>query len=140
MSDSTQSEKVTIRDGFALAALAAAAGRPARECAAVAGVCERTIRRWNRKPSFVAMVERLRDQLLSDTMGRLLATNGQAVDALSSLLVSEQDNVKLGAAGRLLELTLRARHQLNLQKQIEEIQDQIEKYKKERESLEAQSN
>src|SRR6185437_10646580 len=87
-SASTVSENVTIRDGFTLAALAAASGRPACEVAAVAGVCERTIRRWNRRDDFQAMVRRLRDSMLSDAQGRLLATNGKAIDALAGLLGS----------------------------------------------------
>lgn len=125
-------ENDTIRDGFTLAALAAAAGRPASEIAAVAGVSERTIRRWNRKPAFVALVNRLREQMLGDAFGRLLATNADAVDALAGLLRSPLENIRLGAAGRLLELTLRTRHQVSvegeLRAKVEELESLVKEY------------
>jgi len=129
------SENVTIRDGFTLAALAAASGRPACEVAAVAGVCERTIRRWNRRDDFQAMVRRLRDSMLSDAQGRLLATNGKAIDALAGLLGSGQENIVLGAAGRLLDMTLRVRRQVDTERELEQVKADWEALRRERPEL-----
>jgi hypothetical protein len=120
-----------VQDGFALAALACAAGRPASEVAKLAGVSERTIRRWNNRPSFVGLVSRLRDSMLSDAMGRLLAMNSEALEALRQLLSSTNDSVRLGAVGRILDSTLRTRHALHVEGELRGRLDELEKLVKE---------
>ncbi len=121
-----QPQNVTPNGGGWLnAALAVAAGQPASVAAAAAGVTVRTVRRWLKRPAFKAAVEEIRSQLVSETLGKLLAQNGAAVDTLAALMKSEQDQVKLAAASRLLELTLKTRHQVDLQREIEFIKDQF---------------
>ncbi len=124
--DSKQTDLVTPQaGGWVNAALAVATGQTAAVAAAAGGVTIRTIRRWNRRPAFKAVVEEFRSQLVSETLGRLLAHNGAAVDALAKLLGDDQSTVRLGAAGRLLELSLKARRQLDTEARMEALADQL---------------
>ncbi len=116
------SDNVTKTDGFLLAAALAAVGRPAREIASAVGVCERTVRRWNGRPSFRAVVTKLRNELLSTAIGRLLAATGDAADTLAGLLTRSDEQLKFAAAAKILQISLRARESEELRSKIEELE------------------
>lgn len=115
------SGNVLNHDAFSLAALAVAAGRSDAETAALAGVCDRTIRRWRVRPAFAAMVNRLREQLLADGMGKLAAAFGGAAEVLAGLLSSAVEQTRLQAAGKIIDAALRTQRQLVTDRQLEEI-------------------
>jgi hypothetical protein len=77
------------------------------------------------RPAFVALVRQTRDQLVSDAVGRLVGKTTPAIEALSGLLASPQEHVRLGAAGRLLDLLLRFRGQEQLQRDLEAVKDDL---------------
>jgi len=131
--DPKQPENVTpaAGGGWVSAALALACGQSGPVAAAAAGVDPRTIKRWRKKPHFQALVEDFRKELLAETLGRLLERNTAAVDALAGLLNDPQGSVRLGAASRLLTLTMQTRRQLRDESELAGKIEELERIVKE---------
>jgi len=69
--------------------------------AAAAKVCrvdESTLRRWLRKPKFLALLRTARRQLVDAATGRLVALASTAVETIERLLKSDNPGVALRAA------------------------------------------
>lgn len=107
---------------WVLAALELAQGATAPIAAAAAGVSVPTLNRWKRIPRFQEKVDALRTQLLSQTVGQLVALHTAAVNALGGLLADPNSSVRLGAASKILTLTLAAREHLETSKKIERLE------------------
>lgn len=83
---------------------ALAGGMSVRAAGEVAGMSERTAyRRWAR-PEVRREVAALRAVVLQEAVGRLTAGATRAAEVLLELLESEDEKVRLSAAGRLPEL------------------------------------
>lgn len=124
------SESVISQDGFLLAALAIASGRPGTEAAKIAGVSVRTIRRWSNRKSFADLVTRLRDETISAALGQLLSANASAVETMTALLKSQDERVRLAAASKVLSLTLAVRDQTEVRRHQEDILDMLRDIRK----------
>ena len=95
-------------DGALLAALTE--GATIRECASRAGLSEATAFRRLREPAFRHQLDEQRAALLVLTRRRIADTSLRAAAALSELLEEGRpDNVRLGAARTVLNLTLNGR-------------------------------
>lgn len=116
--------------GWVNAALAIAQGQPATVAAAAAGVHIRTIRRWVRKPHFQKLVGQYRDDLICQSLSKLVAANTDAIDTLTALLNDSQAAIRLGAAGRILSHALKAAELANVIPRLEQLERQHEAQKR----------
>ena len=77
--------------------------------AQAAGVGEKTIRRWLKRPDFASALRDAQAEAVGDALGRLRAVTGEAVQTLRDLAVSaNSESVRLGAARSILDFALRA--------------------------------
>lgn len=106
------------RKGDAALIVALAKGLTQRAAAEEAGVSERTVQRRMSEPDFRRAVDDARAQLVSETLGRLISSGLAAAATLQSLLRAKSENVKLGAARAILELTQRYRESDELERRI----------------------
>lgn len=81
---------------------ALAAGRSVTDAAEAGGVSRRTVSRWLGEPDFRGEVNRLRGELLSQTVNALANGAVEAVTTLRASLVDGSEAVKVRAAGMLL--------------------------------------
>jgi len=88
-------------------ALALAQGLTRSEAALYAGMGERTVYTKLRDPEFLALVNLLRDRLISEAVGKLAASGGPAVARLKGLLESEDEGIALQAAKSLIMLLVK---------------------------------
>ncbi len=77
--------------------------RTVAEAAAETGVGERTMRRWQRDPEFVAAVRGAARESARDAASALLAVQRRAVAVLSAALGDDAPAVRLRAAGMVLD-------------------------------------
>lgn len=100
-------------------ALALAAGKTLREAAKIASVGERTAaRRWA-DPSFRSLVTELRGEVVERAIGRMADGMTEAADELRRLLKkARSETVRLGAARSLLELTVKLRDAVELERRL----------------------
>jgi hypothetical protein len=111
-------------DEVLIAQLAAGATRAA--AAEAAGVSERTVfRRWQDR-EFRRRVAIARTALVSNAVGQLADAAAEAVQTLRSLLRSESDNVRLGAARSILELGPRLRESEELAARLDILEATID--------------
>lgn len=106
----------TGADTALIAALAAGCTHAA--AAEQAGVSERTVRRRLDDPAFRQQVEAARAEILDRAVAELTSAAVEAVEALRTLLGSEADYARLGAARAILEVGLRYRAQLDLAERV----------------------
>src|SRR4051794_16178783 len=98
-----------IRKGDDALALALASGKTLRDAAKCAHVSERTAsRRWA-DPAFRRRVTKLRAEMVSQAMGRMVDWMTEAADTLRKLLKAESDSVRLGASRTVVELGVKLR-------------------------------
>jgi hypothetical protein len=109
-----------------VAALALATGRTVREAADTAGVGERTLYRWLRKPAFRKRVNELRGRMVSEAVGTLSKSMGHAARALDKLLRSRDKKVKLAAAKAILELATKLRASEELERRLDELEQLLD--------------
>lgn len=119
--------------GWLDAALAIASGATAPQAAERASVSVRTIKRWKTRPHFKALVTQFRDEMLSAALGKLLAVNSSAVSALEKLLSDPQGSIRLGAASRILSMTLRVKEDVAIYERLTKMEDDLEKLRTDRE-------
>ncbi|MBP3957169.1 hypothetical protein J8F10_18050 [Gemmata sp. G18] len=101
---------------------ALAAGRTARESAALAGVSERTVARRLHDPAFADRIRALRSAALVAAAGRLTDGSTAAADVLRGLLTSEDEHVRHKAAVKLIELGLRISEVLELDRRVADLE------------------
>ena len=81
--------------------------RTVQAAAARAGVGERTRRRWLDTPDFRAAYTEISRQRLGETVGRLRAVAGEAVETLRAALQDELTSNRIRAAIALLDTAVR---------------------------------
>ncbi len=95
-----------------------AAGATQTDAAATVGVSAKTVSRRLRDPQFANRVQETRAHLFEQSLGRLADGATEAVDTLRGLLASDEDRVRLSAAAKILELGLRARDAVEIERRV----------------------
>jgi hypothetical protein len=104
-------------------AVALAAGQTQRAAADSAKVSERTAaRRWA-DSDFRRRVAELQHEMIGRCLGRMADGMAEAADVLRSLLTAESESVRLGAARAMLELGVRVRDTVELERRVRELED-----------------
>ena len=103
-------------DAALVAALAG--GATVGQAATVAGVGERTAYRRLAEPDFRRDMTYARDELLTQTVGRLAEAGTEAVATLRGLLGAESESVRLGACRAILELGAKLRESEELAERL----------------------
>jgi hypothetical protein len=98
--------------------VALAAGQTVEEAARQAGLSERTAFRRLAVPGFRLRVSEARAGMVEKALGRMADSMSAAADTLRQLLTANGDNVKLGAARALLELTVKLRESVELEERL----------------------
>lgn len=99
-------------------ATALAAGRTVKAAAELAGVSERTATRRTGDPAFRRRVSRIRGDMLSQAVGRVVDGMSEAADVLRALLKADSEYVRLAAASRLLELGPKGREASDVEERL----------------------
>jgi hypothetical protein len=108
-------------------AVAALLTEPTHEAAAAkAGVSPRTLRYWLAQPEFAAAYRAARQAVLEQTVARLLAATGKAVQALERNLTCGKPQAEIRAAVAVLGQAARGVEVLDLAGQLEDLQRQLE--------------
>jgi hypothetical protein len=109
-----------------LLAVALAVGKTLRDAATTAGVAERTAaRRWA-DADFRRRVSQLRGDLIGQATGRMADGMADAAAQLRQLLTAKSENVRLGAARALLELTVRLREGTEFEERLAALENRNE--------------
>lgn len=110
-------------------ALQLAGGRTIVEAAELAGVHERTARRWLDDAKFRAKVQDLRGRMIDVAAGKLAAGMGAAADVLVDVtagrLFGKAADRRVRAARSLLEFGLRVKELTELEKQLAELTERV---------------
>src|SRR5262249_4095729 len=102
-------------------AIAALLSEPTGKAAAKAAKgSEATIYRWQADPMFSATLKEARGRALESTLTSLQGASGQAVSTLVSVMTDDQaqTSARVSAARTVLEMTLKARDQLELSERL----------------------
>jgi hypothetical protein len=110
------------RQAAEAAALALAAGKTYAAAAEKAGIGERTLYRWAKRPAFKRQVAELRGRLISTAVGKLSKSMTAAAKVMTGLLKSDDENVRHKAARSVLELTTKLRDSEELDQRISELE------------------
>jgi hypothetical protein len=105
--------------------VALAAGRTVEEAARQAGLSERTAFRRLAVPGFRQRVAAARAEMVEKALGRMADSMSAAADTLRQLLTANGDNVKLGAARALLELTVKLRESVELEARLQSLETRM---------------
>lgn len=100
-------------------------GETIEEACRVASVNRTTFYRWMRQPHFKDALTSARDEAFVGAMARLKSTLTQAADTLVSLLQSNDENIKLRTADRVVTHALRISEIEDLQKRLEELERRL---------------
>jgi transposase-like protein len=108
-----------------LAALSLATGSTWGEAARAAGAGETTLWTWAKEvPAFKARIAELRAEIVSGALGRLIDNMTSAADTLGYLTrKAKNEQVRLGAARALIELSLRVREATELEDRIRALEE-----------------
>ena len=98
-------------------ALALAAGDSIAEAAAKAGMGERTAYRWLADPALRQRIQTLRGDMVGRALGRMAAGMTEAADVLRAL--------RLGAARSLLDLGVKLREAVELEKRMQALEERL---------------
>jgi HEAT repeat protein len=104
-------------------ATAVAAGQTLRAAAEAASVSERTAARRSADPEFQRRVADLRHDMVGRCLGRMADAMAEAADVLRALLAAESESVRLGAARALLELGMRVRDAVEVDRRLRDLED-----------------
>jgi len=97
--------------GDSLLIPALASGKGVREAAECAGIGERTATRRLSDPAFREEIQRVQTEILERAISSVSGAADDAVKTLRELLKANGENVRLGAARALLDLTFRVREE-----------------------------
>jgi HEAT repeat protein len=104
-------------------AVALAAGQTLRTAAQSVRIGERTAaRRWA-DPLFRRRVSELQHEMIGRCLGRMADGMVEAADMLRTLLAAKSETVRLGAARALLELGVRVRDAVELDRRVQQLED-----------------
>jgi hypothetical protein len=113
------------RHAAGVAALALAVGKPVRAAATRAGIGERTLYTWLKRPTFRRRVAELRERLVAEAVGRLSRAMAGAAWVLVRLLRSEDEATRLRAARAILELGVKVREHGELERRLAELEESL---------------
>jgi hypothetical protein len=100
-------------------AIAALLSAPTQaEAAQQAGVSQRTLRGWLRRPDFLAAYRAARRRVLEDALSRLQAATGQATDTLVRALTCGQTGTEIKAALGILDHAVKAAEWFDLDERL----------------------
>jgi HEAT repeat protein len=106
-------------------ALALAGGQTLRDAAQGLGIGERTAaRRWA-DSAFRHRVTELRAEMVERTLGRMVDGMSEAADVLRKLLAAQSESVRLGAARSLLELGVKLRETVELERRLADLEAKL---------------
>jgi DNA-binding MurR/RpiR family transcriptional regulator len=118
-------ERLSARQQKAVAALV---GQPTiAEAAQACGVSEATLWRWLQAADFQAAYRAARSSLLETALTRLQGACGEAVTVLSDVMKDKQapTTARVTAAVKVLELTLKARQELELEERLRALEARL---------------
>jgi hypothetical protein len=93
--------------------------------AKLAGVDERTVRRWLQLPAFIAAYRACRRQLVEAALGRLQKSAAKAVKALERNLSCGAPSTEIRAALGILDNAIRATETLDQEQRLEELEQRL---------------
>jgi hypothetical protein len=106
-------------------ALALALGQTIHDAARVVGISERTAaRRWA-KLTFRLRVRELRGEMVQRSYGQMAHGMSEAAAVLRQLLKADNEQVRLGAARSLLQLSVKLRESVELDERLQALEDQL---------------
>ena len=108
-----------------VAALAVAVGKTVAASAAEAGIGERTLYTWLKRPAFKARVSAVREAMVSEAVGKVSADMGRAAGVLGKLLASRSEDVRFRAAAKLIELGVKLRDHDDLARRLAELEGRV---------------
>ena len=106
-------------------ALALARGVKVSEVAKTVGMSERTAYRRLADPSFKEFVNDIRASLLGETVSRLVADGLKATETLRELCDAESEQVRLGAAKSILELSSRLQEKVEFEQRLSAMEKEV---------------
>jgi hypothetical protein len=106
-------------------AVALASGQTVRDAAAVAGIAVRTATRRMADTGFRRRVAELRSGLMQAALGRMTDAMVSAADTLKALLTAASENVRLGAARAVIELSCRVKETTELEARLSELEARL---------------
>jgi len=93
-----------------------------RQAAAVAGLGEKTIRRWLRQPEFSRAYQEARRQVFADALADLRVATHDAVEALRKVVREETGALRVKAARTVLELSIRSAETLEFEIRLKRLE------------------
>ena len=102
------------------------AGMAIKAAAAEVGAGERTVHEWLARPDVKARVAELREQLLSEAIGKLSNSVNRAALVLDELLDVEDERIKLRAAVAVLNVLIKVREHKELAERVAELEAHAE--------------
>jgi len=103
-----------------------ASGQSVTAVAEQSGVSRRTIYRRLEQPEFRTRVRELRSEMVDQAAGYLSRTAVKAVRTMESLLDSDSDTVRLGAARSILETGMKLRESAEFAERLAEVEARLE--------------
>lgn len=116
--------------GDSLLIPALASGQSVKDAAESAGIGERTATRRLSDPAFRKEIQRVQTSILERAISSVSGVADEAVKTLRELLKAKGENVRLGAARALLDLTFRVR-EVAFAAELQQRIDSLETYLKE---------
>jgi hypothetical protein len=113
-----------------IAAVRLASGSTVVDAAAAAGVTRRRVYAWLRQPAFNRRLQAIRDQVLSESIGRLVGSCAAAADTLRSLLDGADPRLQLSAARAIIAAAIKGREHVDGEARLREEEFAIEKIEK----------
>ena len=108
------------------AALALATGKTVRAAAKLAGVGERTLHRWIKRPAFKRAIHRHRQRLTDEVVGQLARDLRDAVRTLRTLnKKGEREETRLRAANSIADVFARLRESGEFAERLAEVEARL---------------
>jgi hypothetical protein len=118
--------------GEPLVAVALASGATYAEAASAGGVSLATVKKRMVDGAYRARVQRLRAELLEQSLGVLSQYSSRAAKRLVLLMNSSSDMVAQKAARSVIEMALRMRRETDLDERMATLERQIERYRRDK--------
>ncbi len=120
-------DELTAPQQRAIAALIAS--KSTVEAAKIAGVGERTLRRWLTEPTFKAALAIAEQEIIGSATRRLLGYMETAIYVVANLMADRNVSagIRLRAAGTILDYSLRLREMLNIEERLAALEEAIAK-------------
>lgn len=114
--------------------LVVAGGASIRDAAEQVGCSEDHAGRIARTDEFKTRLAELRNQVVSEVLGRLIDASRRAVDVLNTLMESPSEAIRLKAASAVLSSLTNIHANIEQRNQIESLEQRIEEYERQRDA------